>query len=364
MKSLGDVRPDLLKEWDFKTNALDPFKVGSQSKQKVNWICSKGHSYPARIDHRVKKNSGCPCKNGKMVTQDTSLATLRPDLAKEWHYERNGDLLPSMVTPGSAKAVWWFCPVCKREWKASISNRRRYKQGCTHPYSVDLENHSLVHDRPDLVREWDYEKNGLLQPSSFHIGSADKVWWVCSTCGHRWPARINHRTGGYEGNWHPSGCPKCSGRPSKGTLSKDYCLAVKNPSLSQEWHPTENEDLTPWDVTPNSSKNVSWRCSDCQHVWKATVDNRNKGRGCPECKKKSSFPEICLWFYLKKAFPSCESQFKLPGLTKGSHVDVYIEELNLAIEYDGYWYHLNRKDQDETKNSSLQALGNGLSTVN
>ena len=35
------------------------------------------------------------------------LATLRPDLAAEWHPHMNKGLTPSDVTPGSNKAVWW-----------------------------------------------------------------------------------------------------------------------------------------------------------------------------------------------------------------------------------------------------------------
>ena len=61
------------------------------------------------------------------------------------------------------------------------------------PYSIsDL--------RPDLVEDWDYEKNGALRPEMFGIHSNETVWWKCQTCGHEWEAVIRNRTKGH-------GCP-------------------------------------------------------------------------------------------------------------------------------------------------------------
>ena len=35
------------------------------------------------------------------------LASMYPNLASEWNYEKNGSLTPQMVTCGSTKNVWW-----------------------------------------------------------------------------------------------------------------------------------------------------------------------------------------------------------------------------------------------------------------
>ena len=47
------------------------------------------------------------------------MATTNPDLVKEWHTERNGDLRPSDVTAGSGKKVWWHCKL-GHEWQAFV----------------------------------------------------------------------------------------------------------------------------------------------------------------------------------------------------------------------------------------------------
>ena len=40
---------------------------------------------------------------------------------------------------------------------------------------------------PDLLKEWDYEKNAGIDPNSISAGSPKKVYWKCkkirSTCG-------------------------------------------------------------------------------------------------------------------------------------------------------------------------------------
>jgi hypothetical protein len=44
------------------------------------------------------------------------LASQYPELAKEWNYEKNGDLTPDKVASGSGKKVWWKCSVCGYEY--------------------------------------------------------------------------------------------------------------------------------------------------------------------------------------------------------------------------------------------------------
>ena len=69
-----------------------------------------------------------------------------------------------------------------------------------------------------------------------------------------------------------------------GKVTTTYNLAVSNPVLCEEWHPTKNGDLTPNDVTPGSNKKVWWMCRKCKHEWQAGIFGRNsRGRGCKKC---------------------------------------------------------------------------------
>ncbi|MBI95257.1 MAG: hypothetical protein CMB94_02860, partial [Flammeovirgaceae bacterium] len=58
------------------------------------------------------------------------LAETHPDIAKEWHPTKNGNLSPKNVTAGSSKNVWWKCPKGNdHEWEAP-PKRRKNNHGC------------------------------------------------------------------------------------------------------------------------------------------------------------------------------------------------------------------------------------------
>ena len=63
-----------------------------------------------------------------------------------------------------------------------------------------------------------------------------------------------------------------------------YNLAVINPGLAKEWHPTRNGDLNPRNVTPGSGKKAWWICTS-GHEWQAAVYSRSRGSGCPVCNR-------------------------------------------------------------------------------
>lgn len=65
-----------------------------------------------------------------------------------------------------------------------------------------------------------------------------------------------------------------------------YNLHIINPGLAKEWHPTQNGDINPRNVTPGSGKKVWWICAE-GHEWEATIYSRNRGSGCPSCRKPS-----------------------------------------------------------------------------
>ena len=52
-------------------------------------------------------------------------------------------------------------------------------------------------------------------------------------------------------------------------------LATLNPALAKEWHPTENGNLKPEDVTPGSGKEVWWLCPE-GHPYLMEVNQRAK----------------------------------------------------------------------------------------
>ena len=99
---LATTHPELANEWHpIKNGNLTPSDVVSGTGRKVWWKCDKGddHEWEASIINR-KKGTGCSICDGKKTVLSNCLATKHPELAKEWHPTKNGDLTPFCVSGG------------------------------------------------------------------------------------------------------------------------------------------------------------------------------------------------------------------------------------------------------------------------
>ena len=106
---------ELMKLWDWVANKeLNPANISIHSHKRVWWKCEKcGYRWQqAIIDRIYRNNSVRKCKNclHKSNAGIDDLATLRPEIAKEWHPTKNGELTPQDVKQYSNKKVWWLCP--------------------------------------------------------------------------------------------------------------------------------------------------------------------------------------------------------------------------------------------------------------
>ena len=137
-KSLLEIAPDLVEEWDIKKNSgLKPEAVPAHSAIKAWWVCKKcGHSWEAVISARVRGN-GCPAcaekSRGKRVKEGhfhpgiNDLITVAPQIAKEWDFSKNRESLETVVK-GSHKKYWWICPN-GHSYEAAVNNRVKGR-GC------------------------------------------------------------------------------------------------------------------------------------------------------------------------------------------------------------------------------------------
>lgn len=415
--SLSSNNPNLALQWHPTKNApLTPNDISVNSDERVWWLCEKGHEWDAPINSR-NSGVGCPvCSGHKIVVGVNDLATVRPDLALQWHPTKNGELKPSAVTVGNDKKVWWLCDK-GHEWQSQINNRT---SGCGCPFcsgkKVLVGYNDISTIMPILVSEWHPTKNGNLVPQNFTAGSNKKVWWQCQR-GHEWQAAISHRSKGrrcpkcfgetktsfpeqaiffylrqvtttinrykldarteidvylpkynigieYDGVFFHSGkksaereqkkqdkLTKCGITLFRVKENKDYsngmvlgkivyakpgandaelALVIKalckciinethnsfdididvtrdqaqiyeqyvqgekensltfiNPKLATEWHPIKNGKLSPDYVSAYSNKKVWWLCKR-GHEWKAVINSRKNGVGCPFCAGKKA----------------------------------------------------------------------------
>ena len=231
-----------------------------------------------------------------------SLAEKRPDLAKEWNYEKNGNLRPEDVTVNSHKKVWWKLPYdvpmdyevkklrgkhFEFEWMAIIHSRQK----CSCPFLSGRAIFSGFNDlqtvNPMLAKQWNYVKNKDLKPTQVTANSGLKVWWCLPyddpiTGKHfdfEWTDSIAHRNSG-------RGCPYLSGQA---VLEGFNDLKTINPKLAAQWHPTKNGNLKPTQVTASTDKKAWWLLPYNDPVtgkhfdfeWKFNIKDRNRNHDCP-----------------------------------------------------------------------------------
>jgi hypothetical protein len=207
------------------------------------------------------------------------LQSQHPELAKEWHPTKNGNLKPTDVTRSSNNNAWWQCSsYSDHVWFAAINNRSKLKgAGC--PFCsgkiVLMGFNDLLSTEPELAKKWHPTKNGILKPSEVSKGTTKKIWWQCSKYPeHEWESLICNRLKYNE-------CPICTGQQ---VLRGFNDLPSIEPEIAKEWHPTKNENLKSTEFTRSSHKKIWWQCSEHpDHVWDATIKNRSKGSGCPIC---------------------------------------------------------------------------------
>lgn len=215
-KSLADLRPDVAAKWNYERNGnLTPDMFTVSSNERVWWKCPDcGHEWQSNINGMTREGRfGCAICSLKhrgrsftkgVVARVGSMAETMPELAKEWHPDKNGDLTPYDITSGRFKPVWWLCPKCNHEWRASPNLRKRgIGCPCCSGRVANVGVNDLETLFPNVALQWDYEKNGNLKPNQFLPGSGKKVWWKCEHCGAEWQRVINAQV-------HIRGCPHCS----------------------------------------------------------------------------------------------------------------------------------------------------------
>lgn len=277
---LATIDPVLASEWAFDLNGLDPSEVSAESHKRVWWRCKKysDHVWETTPGQR-RRGHGCPVCAGRALKPGfNDLESQAPEVAREWDSGRNGNLVPSEVLVGSHKKVHWRCrknPL--HVWAASVSSRVR-GNGC--PVCSNQLTVAGINDfatlYPDLLSEWSMSRNRELHPTTISPGSSKKVWWTCRNhSDHHWQASIASRTR------LGTACPICRNLQVKPGFND---LATKRPDVASTWHPTKNNGVTPQEVVAGTNVLFWWQCPSVpDHSWRASVKNRSKGKGCPDC---------------------------------------------------------------------------------
>ena len=182
--------PELLPFWSSK-NKMDPYLIPPTFTGLITWQCEHGHEWTRRISLQVKLKN-CPhCEQ-----ENNNFFEKRPELLEEWDYEANSDTDPKTVSVYSNKTFSWICKN-GHKYEASPAALMRRSISCPTCASAGFQN-------PDLIAEWHPEKNGNTTPYDFSANSQKQAWFICSSCGSEYMARIAARV-----KRKNNKCPNC-----------------------------------------------------------------------------------------------------------------------------------------------------------
>lgn len=243
--SIGFMYPEISKLWHpIKNGKLLPKNISYAADTKVWWQCENGHEWMDYVSKMTlcKKGRCSECSKIEYL-KENGLVVKYPEVAKEWHPTKNGDVDINKVTYGEYKSAWWQCEK-GHEWEAFICNRTSGAHNC--PYCSGryaTKETSLGYNYPELLKEWDYKKNDCT-PFDVTVYSHKKVHWKCKN-GHKYEMMIFEKV-------KTKDCKTC--------YLEENNLKTLFPELIKEWHPTKNGNLWPEHFTYGSSQKVWWMC--------------------------------------------------------------------------------------------------------
>lgn len=131
VNDLATTHPEIAALWHPSKNKLTPQEVmaGARTK-KYWWLGPCGHDWeapPVRMSSKYRIGSGCPyCCGKKILIGFNDMATTQPELAKEWHSEKNGTLKPTDISQWDARSAWWQCiDYANHVWFSPVGSRSK-----------------------------------------------------------------------------------------------------------------------------------------------------------------------------------------------------------------------------------------------
>ena len=176
---LATTHPEVAKRWSPR-NTRDIRTVKAKSAFKAWFVCDKGHEWEEALPSASASNASCRyCDGSRVLPGFNDLATVRPDLAKQW--SPDNDKRADEVLPYSNYRAKWVCEK-GHTWEALCSGRM--KTGCavcSGKRSWKGYNDLLIL-RPEVAKDWSDENDR--GPDEVTSKSGYKAVWVCDK-GHR-----------------------------------------------------------------------------------------------------------------------------------------------------------------------------------
>jgi very-short-patch-repair endonuclease len=153
--------------------------------------------------------------------------------------------------------------------------------------------------------------------------------WICSVCCHRWNATLPNRIK------NNSGCPECGKLKQaksfrKNNIDKNGSLAENCPMSLIYWN--KSNQKTPYDF-PTYAKDIKkFDCPTCLYEWEQKIRDFADSKGCKEC-TKNIYQQETRW---KSELETLGFDVLYRAKIDGYECDIFVPEINLGIEIDGF----------------------------
>lgn len=289
----------------------------------------------------------------KNTTQ--SLVITHPDLLQDWSVKNT--ISPEEVTYGSRKRVTWLCHKCGYEWETTVKNRALSHRGCAvcSGKKVMSGYNDVGTMHPELANFYDTNKNARELNT---IASSDRntYWWLCDK-GHSFQKRL-------ETMINNTFCPVCSIEKKTLCMGSNDLLTVY-PSLVDEFWDYDKNDKLPQELTLGSGYNAWWKCPKTGTCFQRDIwDFINRTKSSPYEHSSNAEQEI-------KTFITSHYEGSVISNTRSlippQELDIYIPEKNIAIEFNGIYWHTEQQGKDKwyhyNKWKKCQDIGIQLITI-
>jgi hypothetical protein len=319
-KTLEEVKKIFFEQgYDLISNSYKNNNTKLQSK------CPKGHLYIVSLNAFHQAKSRCPiCQDRNLYNSET----VKKLLAKEGYV---------LVTPEYKNMHQQLETICSEGHNYTTTLTNFLGNGCRCFTCTGIKRYTIEDIREILKKE------GYVLISEIYKNAKQKLEVVCPL-GHKIFIRMN----GFLSM--ESRCQHCApNRPHSLESIKEFVEKEGYVLVSTVYDPQGKIDL----ICPNG------------HSYSTTFYNfKGHKRRCSNCTLKgSSVSEIEVASWIKEYFPEAKKYKNYYDSNNGKkylELDIYIEELNLAIEYDGLIWHSEKYKSDKNFHLNKTKLANNF----